>query len=213
MADNILFDFDNESDAKRSLKKVSQIMLRAGQPVVSSSYDLKPKRTAGVGYRQAMLTLASGQTVTLMVKLTGDVFRVLLNGNVLPIHQQDATKALAEIAAAAKANQAKFQKQLARKAVEIPKGIKSAAPKIEHAQAERIEQLAKQIEEATTRRDELKAELGEQALDSVQGTAEEEEEDEDREPFEDDVTEPLFDSADEPEGEPVKVTGTLFDEA
>ncbi len=163
----LLFDFDNPADAKRSLKRVAQAMLRAGQPVVSSDFDQKVRRTSGVSYRQAMLTLASGQTVTLQIKLTGDVFRVLLNGQVLPIKNQDGLKAIAEIAAAAERNQAKFQKAQARKLVELPKSIRTAAPRMEQALQTRIVELDAQITERTAERDALKAELGEQALDSV----------------------------------------------
>lgn len=163
----LLFDFDNPAGAKRSLKRVAQAMLRAGQPVVSSDFDPKVRRTAGVSYRQAMLTLASGQTVGLMIKLTGDVFRVLLNGAVLPIKNQDGLKAIAEIAAAAERNQAKFQKAQARKLVELPKSIRTAAPRMEQVLQQRNTELDAQIAERTAERDALKAELGDQALDSV----------------------------------------------
>lgn len=163
----LLFDFDNLSDAKRSLKRVAQAMLRAGQPVVSNDFDPKVKRTSGVSYRQALLTLASGQTITLMIKLTGDVFRVLLNGAVLPIKNQDGLKAIAEIAAAAERSQAKFQAAQARKKVELPKGIRTAAPRLEQALQARTVELDTQIAERTAERDALKAELGDAALDAV----------------------------------------------
>ncbi|WP_282348025.1 hypothetical protein [Pseudomonas sp. PS01301] len=163
---DVLFDFDNPADTQRSLKRIAQLMQRAGQPVVSHDFDPKVKRTSGVSYHQALLTLASGQTVTLMVKLTGDVFRVLLNGAVLPIHQQEDTKAIAEIAAAAQRNQAKFQAQQARIKVELPKGIRTAAPKMADALAERISYLDSQIAERGEVRDGLKRELG-MTLDSV----------------------------------------------
>lgn len=165
MAD-VLFDFDNPSDATRSLKRVAQAMQRAGQPVVSHDFDPKLRRTGGIGFRQALLTLASGQTVTLMVKQTGDVYRVLLNGAVLPIKNQDGIKAIGEIAAAAERNQAKFQAAQARQKVALPKGIRTAAPKMAEALAQRNTELDAQIAEKTAERDALKAELGE-ALDSV----------------------------------------------
>lgn len=165
MAD-VLFDFDNPSDAARSLKRVAQAMQRAGQPVVSHDFDAKLRRTSGINYRQALLTLASGQTVTLMVKQTGDVFRVLLNGAVLPIKNQEGIKAIGEIAAAAERNQAKFQAAQARQKVALPKGIRTAAPKMAEALALRNTELDAQIAEKTAERDALKAELGD-ALDSV----------------------------------------------
>lgn len=168
MAD-VLFDFDNPSDAARSLKRIAQAMLRAGQPVVSHEFDPKQRRTSGIGYHQALLTLASGQTVTLMIKLTGDVYRVLLNGVVLPIKAQDQIKAIGEIAGAAQRNQAKFQAAQARKKAELPKGIRTAAPKMAEALAQRTTELDTLITEKTAERDALKAELGpEAALDSVE---------------------------------------------
>jgi len=207
----LLFDFDNPADAKRSLKRVSQAMLRAGQPVVSSDFDAKVKRTAGVSYRQAMLTLASGQTVGLMIKLTGDVYRVLLNGAVLPIKNQDGLKAIAEIAAAAERNQAKFQKAQARKLAALPKSIRTAAPRMEQALQARLAELDAQLTERTAERDALKAELGEQALDSV----------DDADLLEDEeaitLTDPesqasLFDDVDDEDSEPSKDQASLFDE-
>jgi hypothetical protein len=165
MAD-VLFDFDNPGDAERSLKKVAQVMQRAGQAVVSHSFDPKLRRSSGVNYRQALLTLASGQLVTLMVKQTGDVFRVLLNGAALPIKNQDSIKALGEIAAAAERNQVKFQASQARKKVALPKGIRTAAPKMAEALAQRNSELDALISEKIVERNALKTELGE-ALDAV----------------------------------------------
>jgi hypothetical protein len=161
-----LFDFDNQADSQRSLKRISQAMLRAGQPVVSSEFNLKTQRTAGVSFRSALLTLASGQTVTLRVKLTGDIFQVLLNKSVLPIKDQSGTGAIAEIAAAATANQKKFQAAQARQKAELPKGIKSTAPTMLAALTTRSAFLDDQIKEASATRDGLRRELG-IALDAV----------------------------------------------
>lgn len=167
MAD-VLFDFDNPGDAARSLKRIAQAMLRAGQPVVSHNFDPKVRRSSDISYRQALLTLASGQTVMLMIKLTGDVYRVLLNGSVLPIKNQDGIKAVGEIAGAAERNQTKFQAAQARKKAELPKGIRTTAPKMAEVLAQRTTELDTLISEKTAVRDALKAELGpEAALDSV----------------------------------------------
>lgn len=156
------FDFSDQGSASKALKKISQLMLRAGQPVVSSSFDTKMKRTSGVSYREALMTLASGQTVTLRVTQTGDIFQVLLNNSVKPIHQQsDPNKAVAEIAKLADSNQAAFQKAQARVKVELPKGIKTAAPRMEVALQARVADLDTQIAERQTQVNELKAELGE----------------------------------------------------
>ena len=162
------FDFSDPGSANKSLKKISQLMQRAGQPVVSQSFDNKLKRTSGVSYREALLTLASGQTVTLRVTQTGDIFQVLLNNSVMPIHKQtDPNKAVAEIAKLADANQAAFQKTQARLKVDLPKGIKTAAPRMEVALQARVTELDTQIAERQGQITDLKIELGETALDAV----------------------------------------------
>lgn len=169
MATPILFDFDNPADAQRSIKKVSQLLQRAGQPVVSAEFDAKIKRIQGIaaGYREASFTLASGQIVTLRVKDSGDVYQVLLNGSVKPLkNHDDPIKAVGEIATMAEANQAKFQAALARKKVDMPAGIKTAAPKMEAALQARVTELQGQIAEKQKEVEALTAELG-QTLDGA----------------------------------------------
>lgn len=169
MATQNTFDFGDQQAATRSLKKISQLMQRAGQPVVSTSFDQKIKRTSGVSYREAMLTLASGQTVTMRVTQTGDVFQVLLNGQIKPIKNAgDQIRAVGEIAKLAEVNQAAFQKKQARVKTELPKSVKTAAPKMEVALQSRVSELDAQIAERQGQVTELKAELGEDAtLDAV----------------------------------------------
>jgi hypothetical protein len=147
---DILLDFDNGADATRSLKKVSQMMLRAGQPVVSTDFDAKVKRTSGISYREALLTVASGQTVTLRVKQTGDIYQVLVNGKVTPIkNQEDSAKAIVEIANHLDANQAKFQAQLAKKKVDLKEaGVKSVVPKMEEKLTAELQELDTKIADA-----------------------------------------------------------------
>lgn len=165
---NVIFDFDNQADADKSLKKTAQMMGRAGQNVVSYEFDPKVKRTSGVNYREASMTVASGQTVTLRIKATGDVFQVLLNGSIRPIkNQSDHAKAIGEIAAMLEANQAKFQQSLAKKRAELPKGIKSSAPRMEQALKTEVEGLDAAIAETRAKVDSLRAELGEPAMDSA----------------------------------------------
>lgn len=169
----ILLDFHDQPSATKALKKVAQYMQRAGQPVVSSNFDPKVRRSSNVSFREALLTLASGQTVTLRVTQSGDVFQVLLNGSVKPIkNASDQIKAIGEIAALAEANQAAFQKKQARVKVDLPKGIKTAAPRMEVALQSRLEELDAQIAERKTQVNELKVELGEPILDAAAAPAE-----------------------------------------
>ena len=146
----ILLDFDNGADATRSLKKVAQMMLRAGQPVISTDFDAKVKRTSGISYREALLTVASGQTVTLLVKQTGDIYQVKINGKVTPIkNQDDSQKAIVEIANHLDANQAKFQAQMAKTKVDLKEtGAKSVAPKMEEKLTAQLAELDTKIADA-----------------------------------------------------------------
>lgn len=167
MSAPILLDFHDQPSAIKALKKVAQYMQRAGQPVVSHDFSPKITRTSGVGYREALLTLASGQTVALRVTQTGDIFQVLLNGTVKPIKSTDPILAIGEIARMAEANQAAFQKKQARVKVELPKGIKTAAPRLEVALQARVSELDTQIAERQAQVADLKAELGESVLDAA----------------------------------------------
>lgn len=168
MSAPILLDFHDQPSANKALKKVAQLMLRAGQPVVSTSFEPKIRRTSSVSYREALLTLASGQTVTMRVTQSGDVFQVLLNGSIKPIkNAADHVRAIAEIAKLAEVNQAAFQKKQARVAVEMPKGIRTAAPTMQAKLETRITELDAQIAERQQQVGELQAELGDQVLDAV----------------------------------------------
>lgn len=154
-------DFSNPQAAAKALKKVSQIMIRAGQPVVSSEFTEKSRRAAGITYREATLTVASGQMVVLRVNLTGDIFQVKLNGVQLPIkNQTDSAKAIGEIAAMLEKNQVSFQKAQARKAIALPKGMSTPAPKQAAVYAEREAQLDTQIAERKATVADLQQQLG-----------------------------------------------------
>lgn len=162
-------DFSSAASAATALKKVKQLMIRAGQAVVGTEFIDKPKRTNGITYREAFLTLASGQAVTLRVTAAGDIYQVLLNNSVVPIKAHDDTsKAVAEIAALAEKNQAAFQKAQARKAIALPPGMTTPAPKMAAVLAERVAQLDTQIAERRATVAGLQAQLG-ALTDSVVG--------------------------------------------
>jgi len=154
-------DFSSAASAATALKKVKQLMIRAGQAVVATEFIDKPKRSNGTTYREAFLTLASGQAVTLRVTATGDIYQVLLNNSVVPIKaHDDTTKAVAEIAALAEKSQAAFQKAQARKAIALPPGMTTPAPKMAAVLAERVAQLDTQIAERRATVADLQQQLG-----------------------------------------------------
>lgn len=163
-----LISFDDLKAGARTLKKLVQAFTRAGSPVASTDIDPKTRRTSGVSYRQVQLSMTDNQVVLMMVKATGDVFQVKVNGAVMPLkNQSDQVKAVAEIVKALDAGRAKFQAKLARQKVALPKGITTAAPKMEERLTQIASDLDGQIEQAKGRVNELRAELGEPVLDSA----------------------------------------------
>lgn len=165
-------DFSSAPAAAKALKKVSQIMIRAGQPVVTSEFTEKARRVAGITYREATLTVASGQMVDLRVNSTGDIFQVRINGSVQPLkNQTDSDKAVAEIAGMLEKGQVAFQKAQARKEIALPKGMSTPAPKQAAVYAEREAQLDTQIAERRATVEDLKQQLN-AMTDSIEAAPE-----------------------------------------
>lgn len=163
-------DFSTPAAGEKSLKTISQQFGRAGQPVVTSEFSPKPKRTSDTTYREAYVTFASGQQLTLRVNTTGDIYQVLINNAVKPLKEQaDTAKAIAEIAGLVTKNQAAFQKAQARKKVTIPKGMTTPKPKVLDALAQQNAELDTKIADRQTRLAALTEQLGQRSmLDSVQ---------------------------------------------
>jgi len=154
-------DFSSASAAEGALKKVKQWMVRAGQPVVATEFIDKPKRSNSITYREATLTLASGQLITLRVISTGDIYQAVLNKSVVPIkNHDDMAKAVAELAGVAEKNQAAFQKSLARVKVALPPGLSTPKPKMAEALQQRVTDLDGQIAERKATVADLQQQLG-----------------------------------------------------
>lgn len=142
----ILFEFENMKDKDKATKEAVRYFKRAGAEVAQSAVSMSTKRTAGVSYREMMLTFADSQVVTLRVKQTGDIYQVLLNGAVIPIkNQDDHAKAIAEIVERLDAGRAKFQKKLAAALVKLPASIRTAAPKLREALIQKRDSLKESI--------------------------------------------------------------------
>jgi len=162
-------DFSSPAGAEKALQKIAQLLGRAGQSVASSEFNQKPRRSSDTTYREAFITLSSGQMITLRVNATGDIYQVLLNGSVRPLKEHaDTEKAIAEIAGMAEKNQAAFQKAQARKAVALPKGMSTTKPKQVDALEQQVSELDAQISERKATIADLTAKLGVGAMtDSV----------------------------------------------
>ncbi len=154
---NQIFDFNSIATGK-PVKAIQQAFARAGVPVISIDADGKAKRTAGVSYKTMTLAFADSQTVELAIKQSGDVYRVSLNGSVVPLkNPDDHAKAVGEIAKMLDAGRAKFQAKMARAKVDLPKGIKTAAPKMEQQLAAQIQELDTKIADRRATLEELKS--------------------------------------------------------
>jgi len=154
-------DFSSAAAAEGALKKVKQWMVRAGQPVVATEFVEKAKRSNSITYREATLTLASGQLITLRVINTGDIFQAVLNKSVVPIkNHDDMAKAVGELAALAEKNQAAFQKAQARVKVALPPGLSTPKPKMAQALQQRVAELDTQIADRQATVADLQQQLG-----------------------------------------------------
>ena len=145
---NIILNFDEMGSKKdAATRAIIKAFAKAKAEVVQGDVSQGVKRTSGISYREMLLTFNDSQTVTLLVKKTGDIYQVKLNGKVIPIkNQDDHQAAVNEIAARMDAGRTAFQKKLAAARVELPKEIKSAAPKIEAALGEKLKALDEAIE-------------------------------------------------------------------
>lgn len=145
----ILFDFENLSARDKALREVSKLFGRAGANVVTSDVDKALSRRSGVTFRNVNLTFADGQTVTLAVKSTGDVFEVKVNGKLAPIRQQDDhAKAIAEIASRLDKGRDAFQRALAKVKVVLPPSIRVSRTAMLAAKTEKRDALKEAVQAA-----------------------------------------------------------------
>lgn len=121
----LIFDFENLAAKDKAVKETIRLFGRAGANVVTSEVAKTLSRRAGVSFRNIDFTFADGQTVTLSVKNTGDVFEVKVNGKATPLRQQDDhAKAIVEIADRMDKGRGAFQRAMARVKVPLPPGIR-----------------------------------------------------------------------------------------
>lgn len=142
--------FDLEKGGKdRAITQATKIFLRAGAQVVSAEVDAKLSRKSGVTYRNINFTFADGQTVTLGVKSTGDVFEVRLNGKALPLrNQDDHVLAIGEIAERMDTARGAFQRALAKVRIPLPPSIRVSGTTMIAKLTERRDSLIEAVTEA-----------------------------------------------------------------
>lgn len=123
---SILFNFNSMGAGKdKAIREVTRLFKRAGANVVKVEVAPQPAKKAGIAYRNVDLTFADGQTVTMAVKETGDIFEVRINKTVVPVRtQEDAEKAIGEIAGQLDKRRSAFQRALARVRVALPPSVR-----------------------------------------------------------------------------------------
>jgi hypothetical protein len=122
----LLFNFGAMGAANdKSIREITKRFDRAGTQVVSHDVAKTLTKRLGVAFRNVEFTFADGQTVTMAVKETGDVFEVRINGKVTPLRQQDDHGAtIVEIAALLDKRRAAFQRALAKVKVPLPPSLR-----------------------------------------------------------------------------------------
>ena len=83
---NLVFSFEDMGlKSDKATRDLVKYFTRAGNSVVQGEAVATIKRTAGISYREMVLTFADSQVVIMRIKQSGDIYQVLLNGKVIPV--------------------------------------------------------------------------------------------------------------------------------
>jgi hypothetical protein len=145
---NLIFEFEKIAPSGGVTAEAKRAFARAGASVVQVEAGAVQRGPGGIKFKPLSFVFADGQSLTMRIKETGDIFQVLLNGRARPIaHQDDHGEAIKELVAAMDQGRAGFVKAQAKKKVAVPSGVKSTVPR--------------KIEAVTAQRDALQAEVSE----------------------------------------------------
>lgn len=123
----VVVDYDNVTE--RGLKSLVDALKRAGEPVTDIQADNKPKRKDSQRVKQAKFFFENGQTMTLFIGSEGDIYQLQLNSTKQPLPDATSERELAkDMANMLNRNQAKFDKQQARKANKAVKDTSTSKP-------------------------------------------------------------------------------------
>lgn len=124
----LALDLSSPAATAKSLSAAARQFLKLGAPLAQTPEVSKAtRRSNGISFREAHLLFKDGQTVKLLVKLTGDIFQVLLNGRPFPIKRQDDLDgALREIVDGLNSRRAARQKRLAASKTAAPDGVRAS---------------------------------------------------------------------------------------
>lgn len=123
----VVVDYDNVTE--RGLKSLVDALKRAGEPVTDIQADNKPKRKDSQRVKQAKFFFENGQTMTLFIGSEGDIYQLQLNSTKQPLPDATSERELAkDMTNMLNRNQAKFDKQQARKANKAVKDTSTSKP-------------------------------------------------------------------------------------
>lgn len=155
----LVFNVESLANNDKTIREASRLFARAGAQVVSAEVAPQAQRKAGVAYRNVDFTFADGQTVTMAVKMTGDVFEVRINKSVVPLRQQDDhVKAIGEIAMLLDKKRAAFQRSLARVKTPLPPSLRTSRTSLIAAKIEKRDGLKELVSQAEATLSELTGE-------------------------------------------------------
>jgi len=144
----LVFNFE-DLDSDNASQALSRYFQGAGEQVVQTSVDPQIRTSSDIAYKTIAVTFADGQKLTLLVKESGDIFSVLLNGKALPLKTQDDQEAaMAEMVKAMDDGRAAFQDALTKTQAVVPATIRMAAPKVEAVLQARLASLNEAIKQA-----------------------------------------------------------------
>ncbi|HIF5708927.1 MULTISPECIES: defense against restriction DarA-related protein [Vibrio] len=139
----VVVDFNDVTE--RGLKSLITELKRAGEPVNDVQADNKARRKDMQQVKQAKFYFENGQSMTLFIGSEGDVYQLQLNSTKQPLPDATSDRELArDMANMLKRNQAKFDKQLARKANKAIKDTSNSKP-LTRSVSKRLEEAKSSI--------------------------------------------------------------------
>ncbi|EOX4795154.1 hypothetical protein ACI2RL_002913 [Vibrio alginolyticus] len=139
----VVVDFNDVTE--RGLKSLITELKRAGESVNDVQADNKARRKDMQQVKQAKFYFENGQSMTLFIGSEGDVYQLQLNSTKQPLPDATSDRELArDMANMLKRNQAKFDKQLARKANKAIKDTSNSKP-LTRSVSKRLEEAKSSI--------------------------------------------------------------------
>ena len=141
----LVFNFNDLASAVAA-QALSLYFKGAGEQVAQTTVDPQIRTSSDIAYKTIDVTFADGQKLTLLVKESGDIFSVLLNGKALPLTAQDDQEAaMAEMVKAMDDGRAAFQDALTKTQAVVPSTIRMSTPKVEAVLQARLASLNEAI--------------------------------------------------------------------